>query len=58
MSRLRLWSIIFLVIAVIAFVLLTMSPDMIILKVSAWGVGILGACICTIVEVVHESKKE
>lgn len=57
MSKLCLWSIIFLVIAIIAFVSLTMSPNIIILKISVFAVGILGACICTIVRVVHKSKK-
>ncbi len=60
MSKLRLWSIIFLVIAVIAFVSLTvetfghMNPDTIIISASVFGIGILGTCICTIVRVVHE----
>ncbi len=62
MGRLRLWSIIFLVIAVIAFVLLTVeifghiNPDIIIILASVFGVGILGTCICTISKVVYEYK--
>ena len=60
MSKLRLWSIIFLIIAVIVFVPLTieifgnMNPDIIIISASVFGVGILGSCICTIARVVHE----
>lgn len=66
MSKLYLWSIIFIVIEVIAFIPLTvevfghMNTDIIIVSSSVFGVGLLGSCICTIVRVVrnYELKKK
>ncbi len=60
MSKLHLWSIIFLIIAIIALFPLTkeifghMNTDIIILSASVVGVGILGSCICTIARVAHQ----
>ena len=66
MSKLHLWSIIFLVIAVIALIPLAveifgyMNTDIIIVSSSVFGVGLLGSCICTIARVVrnYELKKK
>ena len=64
MSKLRLWSIIFLVIALIAFVPLTieifgdMNPDRIIGSARVFGAGMLGVCICTIARVIREYKSK
>ncbi len=62
MSKLHLWSIIFIVIAVIAIIPLTveifghMNTDIIIVAASVCGVGVLGSCICTIARVVCNYK--
>ncbi len=66
MSKLHFWSIIFIVIAVIALIPLAveifghMSTDIIIISASIFGVGLLGSCICTVARVVHnyELKKK
>lgn len=60
MSKLRLLSIIFFVIMVIAWIPLTieifgdMDPDVMILSASVFGGGLIGTCTCTIVRVVRE----
>ncbi|MCM1267133.1 MAG: hypothetical protein NC302_04435 [Bacteroidales bacterium] len=66
MNKLHLWSIIFIVIAAIAFIPLTaeifgyMNTDIIIVTASVFGVGLLGSCICNIIRVVrnYELKKK
>lgn len=64
MSKLRLCSIVFIIIAVIAFVPLAMEvfghmdPDTIIVSARIFGVGILGSCICNVARVVQELKKK
>ena len=66
MGKLHLWSIIFIVIEVLALIPLAaeifghMNTDIIIVSVSVFGVGLLGSCICTIARVVrnYELKKK
>ena len=59
MSKLHLWSIIFVVIEVIALVPMGveifghMNTDSIIVSAIVFGVGLLGSCICTIAGVVR-----
>lgn len=66
MSKWHLWSIIFLIIALIALVPLTieifgdMNPDIIIISAKVFGAGIFGTSTCTLIRVAHEyeSKKK
>lgn len=64
MSKLHLCSIIFIVIAVIALIMLAveifghMNTDIITVSASAFGVGLLGSCICTIARAVRNYELE
>lgn len=64
MSKLRLLSIIFISVAFIAWIPLTIevfgdiNPDVIIISASIFGVGIIGACTCSIIRAIRELKKK
>ena len=62
----KLWmlSIVFLLIAVIAFIPLTlevfghMNPDTMMTSAVIVGIGLLGSCVCTLVRSVREMQKK
>ena len=64
MSKVNLLNIIFLIVEVITFIRLTieifgdMNPDVIIISAIIFGAGMIGNCICKIVRVIHDSKKQ
>ena len=64
MNRVHLLSIIFLIIAVIAFIPLTievfgdMKPDVMSASAIVVGVGIVGSSVCSIVRAICKSKGE
>ena len=64
MSKLRLLSIIFIIIAFIAWIPLTIeifgdiNPDVIIISASILGVGIIGACGCSFIRAIRELEKK
>ncbi len=64
MSKVYLLNIIFLIVEIFAFILLTievfgdMNPDVLTISAIIFGVGMVGNCICVIVRAIHESKKK
>lgn len=62
--KLRLLSIVFLVVAVIALIPLTlevfghMDPDTMIVSAIFVGIGLLGSCVCTLIRGVREMQKK
>lgn len=64
MSKAHLWQIIFVIVAVIAFIPLTAevfgdkNPDVISISAGVLWVGLIGSGICAIVRFIHESQKK
>lgn len=64
MNKVHFLSVIFLIVAVIAFIPLTtevfgdMNPDVLTISAIVCGVGMVGSGICTIVRVIRELKKK
>ena len=64
MSKLRLASVIFIFVEVIAFVPLTaeifgdMNTDIIIVSALIALVGLIGSCTCSFIRAVHEIKRK
>ena len=64
MSKLSMLNIVFIVIEIIAFIPLTievfgdMDPDIITISAVIFGVGMIGACICSFIRAVSKIKKK
>ena len=62
--KLRIVSIVFLVVALIAFIPLTlevfghMDPDTMMISAIIVGIGLLGSCVCTFARAMQEMKKQ
>ena len=62
--KLRIASIVFLVVALIAMIPLTlevfgrMDPDTMMISAVIVGIGLLGSCVCTIIRSVREIEKK